>query len=79
MDLSINVILKNIFFIIEDYDIYKLYINTNLNNYNYVFNSPADKDNYINNTFLEEYVKFTKTFVENITFMKELIFDNMKR
>ncbi len=79
MDLSINVILKNIFFIIEDYDIYKLYIDTNLNHYNYVFNSPQDKNNYINNVFIEQYIKFTKTFVENIIFMKELIFDNMKR
>ena len=79
MDLSINVILKNIFFIIEDYDVYKRYLNTNLNNYNYVFDDTTKKDIYINNTYLVEYAKFTKTFVENITFMKELILDNMKR
>ena len=79
MDLSINVILKNIFFIIENYDVYKIYINTNLNNYNYIFNSLEDKDNYINVVFLEKYLEFTKTFVDNITFIKELIFDNLRK
>jgi hypothetical protein len=79
LDLSINVIIKIIFFIVENNEIYEKYINSNLDNYNYTFNSENDRNEYIKNKFLVEYIEFIKKFVDNITFMKELIFDKINK
>ncbi len=78
LDLSINLLTKIIFFAIEDMNIYKSFVDTNLTQSNYVFNSPADKKEYIDKTFLVEYVEYIRKFVDNFSFMKNLIFNNLK-
>jgi hypothetical protein len=79
LDLSINIITKIIFYLIEDKAIYKEFIKMALSQNNYVFSSKEDKQKYIDETFQTEYIEFIKKFVENITFMKELIFDYLKK
>jgi hypothetical protein len=59
-------------------NIYKSFVDTNLTQSNYVFNSPADKKEYIDKTFLVEYVEYIHKFVNNFSFMKNLIFNNLK-
>jgi hypothetical protein len=76
LDLSINIIAKIAFFLVSDEKIYREYLNENLNEYNYVFNSDADKKNYIDKVFIEEYIEFVKKFITNVKFMKKIIFEN---
>jgi hypothetical protein len=78
LDMAINIITKIIFMAVEDIEIYKMYVNMCLQMDNYVFNTPQDKEEYVNQTFLKEYVEFIDKFVKNIIFMKKLIFDNLK-
>ena len=76
LDLSINIITKIIFFVVEDYKVYEYFLLKNLNEYNYIFNSEKDKLNYINTVFLKDYVEFIDKFVKNISQIKEIIFKN---
>ncbi len=74
LDLSISIVTKIIFFIISDYDVYQNYLNYNLNEYNYIFNSEEDKKNYINKLFIQEYIEFCNKFITNIKFIKNIFF-----
>lgn len=76
LDLSVNIIAKIAFFLVSDPKIYREYLLENLTEYNYVFNSEEDKNNYIDKVFIEEYIEFVKKFIVNIQFMKKIIFEN---
>lgn len=78
LDISINIITKIIFFIVEDRDVYLNFIEKNLERYNYVFSSVEEKNDYINNKFLKEYVDFIEKFITNLSFIKNVVFNNIK-
>jgi hypothetical protein len=76
LDLSINIIAKIAFFLVSDPKIYRDYLLENLEQYNYDFNSEADKNNYVDKVFIEEYMEFVKKFIHNVKFLKNIVFEN---